>query len=153
MSKQVLNLYVNRYSTLAYMQFPGHATKFIVLAEDDQDDQEMLQFAFREVAPHMQLVCMPNGRTFMTWLEKQPDEGLPSVIVLDYNLPELNGAEIMQLLAPDERLKNIPKIIWSTSNSPVFRSICLELGAKDYIAKPSDLASYLAIARHILSFL
>lgn len=135
------------------MQFPGHATPFVVLAEDDQDDQEMLQFAFREVDPNMPLICLPNGKKFMTWLGEQPDDGLPSVIVLDYNLPELNGAEIMQLMEPDERLKDIPKIVWSTSNSPVFRSICMDLGAIDYIAKPSDLASYIAIARHILSFL
>ncbi|RPD38610.1 response regulator [Chitinophaga barathri] len=135
------------------MQFPGHAaTRFIVLAEDDQDDQEMLQFAFREVDPKMPLICLPNGKKFMNWLEEQPDDALPSVIVLDYNLPELNGAEIMQLLEPDERLKDIPRIVWSTSNSPVFRTICMELGARDYIAKPSDLASYIAIARHILTF-
>ncbi|MBO9152301.1 response regulator [Chitinophaga sp. GCM10012297] len=135
------------------MQFPGHATRFIVLAEDDHDDQEMLQFAFREVDPQMRLICLPNGKKFMNWLGERPDDALPSVIVLDYNLPELNGAEIMQLLGPDERLRNIPKIIWSTSNSPVFRSICMDLGASDYIAKPSDLASYIAIARHILSFM
>lgn len=134
------------------MQFPGHATPFIVLAEDDQDDQEMLQLAFRELNPAMTIVCLPNGKKFMHWLEEQPDDQLPAVIVLDYNLPEMNGAEIMQLLEPDERLRDIPKIISSTSNSPVFRNICMGLGASDYIAKPCDLASYLAIARHILSF-
>lgn len=135
------------------MQFPGHRTRSIVLAEDDLDDQEMLEYSFREIDPLLNVICVTNGRRLMDYLEALPDGELPELIILDYNLPELSGADIMRLLQENVRYVDIPKLIWSTSNSPYYKSVCLELGARDYIAKPSDLAAYLSVARHIRSFI
>lgn len=135
------------------MQFPGHTPRSIVLAEDDLDDQEMLEYSFREIDPELTVICVSTGRKLMDHLDRLPDGELPVLIILDYNLPELSGADIMRLLQGNPRYQAIPKLIWSTSNSPYYKSVCLELGAKDYIAKPSDLAAYLSVARHIRSFI
>lgn len=135
------------------MQFSGHVTGSIVLAEDDIDDQEMLEYSFREIDPQLPLICLPNGRKLMDYLSVLSESALPSIIILDYNLPELNGADIMRLLQQDHRYDHIPKLIWSTSNSPYYKSLCIELGALDYIEKPGDLAAYLSVARHMLSFI
>lgn len=134
------------------MQFSGHSKRLILLAEDDIDDQELLENAFNEIDPSWQLVCIPNGRKFIKYLDSIADRELPALMILDYNIPELTGVEIVQELNDQARYHGIPKIIWSTSSSPVFKAKSIELGVKDYIIKPSDLASFLSIAKYMLSF-
>lgn len=134
------------------MQFSGHSKRLILLAEDDIDDQELLENAFSEIDPTWQLVCIPNGRKFVKYLESIEDKELPALMILDYNIPELTGVEIVEELNDQSRYLGIPKIIWSTSSSPVFKARSIELGVVDYITKPSDLASFLTIAKYMLSF-
>ncbi|SFD27166.1 CheY chemotaxis protein or a CheY-like REC (receiver) domain [Chitinophaga sp. CF118] len=134
------------------MQFLGHSNRLILLAEDDIDDQELLESAFGEIDPSWRVVCIPNGRKFVKYLETIQDIDLPALLILDYNMPELTGVEIVKELNDNVRYLNIPKIIWSTSNSPVFKAMSIELGVADYITKPSDFASFQSIAKHMLSF-
>jgi len=124
---------------------------FILIADDDLDDQELLGDAFHAIDKSLALEFIHNGNKVIRYLEKLPDAELPSLIILDYNMPELNGVEILKVLNGGGRYKLIPKIIWSTSNSIVYKNICLQLGATDYIVKPSDLASFGSIAQHMLS--
>nr|WP_256379081.1 response regulator [Chitinophaga sp. SYP-B3965] len=123
------------------------------MAEDDIDDQEMLEFAVKEVDPLAKIVSITNGRKFIALLDGIPDHELPVLIILDYNLPELTGVEIVKLLNQKGRYQAIPKVMWSTSSSPVHKSISIELGILDYIIKPSDMASFISIAKHMLSFI
>jgi CheY-like chemotaxis protein len=134
------------------MQLLGHSKRLILLAEDDIDDQELLENAIEEIDPSWQLVCIPNGRKFVRYLENIGEEELPALMILDYNIPELTGVEVVKELNDKGRFIDIPKIIWSTSTSPVFKAKSIELGVKDYIAKPNDLASFLTTARYMLSF-
>jgi DNA-binding response OmpR family regulator len=69
---------------------------------------------------------------------------------LDFNLPELNGADILSRINAIERLNMVTKVIWSTSNSPVYEKICTELGAKAYFVKPTDFYGIEKIARTML---
>lgn len=134
------------------MQFLGHLNRLILLAEDDSDDQELLENAFGEIDPAWKVVCIPNGKRFVSYLDTIQDDQLPALLVLDYNIPELTGAEIVKVLNNHSRYQHIPKIIWSTSSSPVFKAMSMELGAADYITKPNDVASFLSIAKYMLSF-
>ena len=126
-------------------------TKFILLGEDDPDDQEMLKDVFSDIDNSFILFFVNNGREVLSALEKLDDEQMPCLIVLDYNMPELNGADILMEIGTNERYKNIPKIVWSTSDSNKFKKICLELGAADYVIKPSNIMGLEKIARHMLS--
>lgn len=144
---------MSNITTVEHIQFLGHTKKTIFLAEDDIDDQEMLEYAVREVDPFAEIVSITNGRKFIAHLYGMPDDELPSLIVLDYNLPELTGVEIVKLLNQESRYQEIPKVMWSTSSSPVHQSISFELGILDYIIKPSDMASFISIAKHMLSFI
>lgn len=134
------------------MQFSGHSNRQILLAEDDCDDQELLENALSQIDPAWQLVCIPNGKKFISYLDSMDDSQLPALMIMDYNIPELTGVEILKLLNSDTRYAGIPKIIWSTSNSPYFKAASIELGVADYITKPNDFASFLSIAKHMLSF-
>ena len=65
----------------------------IVLAEDDIDDQELLAEAFSEIDPSIRLYTFSTGKKFLNFLDALPDEEIPDLVILDYNIPELNGAE------------------------------------------------------------
>jgi DNA-binding response OmpR family regulator len=135
------------------MQLSGHSKRLILLAEDDIDDQELLENAIEEIDPTWRMVCIPNGRKFVKYLDNMDEGEIPALMILDYNIPELTGVEVVKELNEQGRFVDIPKIIWSTSTSPVFKAKSIELGVKDYITKPNDLASFLTTARYMLSFI
>lgn len=129
---------------------PVSSGKFILLGEDDIDDEELLKEIFTAVDPSYSLVFVNNGRNVISTLRSM--ENLPCLIILDYNMPTLNGAEILMELQADERYKAVPKVIWSTSNSDTYKNHCLEMGAQDYIIKPTSMQALQEIARYMLSF-
>jgi CheY-like chemotaxis protein len=126
-------------------------SKFILLGEDDPDDQEMLKEVFTAIDTAFILFFVNNGSEVLSALGKLKDDQMPCLIILDYNMPGLSGADILRELGTNERYKNIPKVVWSTSGSEKFRSVCLELGAVDYVLKPTDLPELEEIARYMLS--
>ena len=127
-------------------------SKFILLGEDDPDDQEMLTEVFSSIDNSFILFFVNNGTEVLSALEKLKDEQLPCLIVLDYNMPGINGAEILKEIGTNPRYQNIPKVVWSTSGSSKFKKTCMELGATDYIIKPSSHMDLEKIARYMLSF-
>ena len=124
---------------------------YIVLGEDDADDQEMLKEVFTSIDTAFVLFFVNNGSEILSALGKLKDDQMPCLIVLDYNMPGLNGADILRELGTNERYKNIPKVVWSTSGSEKFRSVCLELGAVDYVIKPNNVVGLEEVARYMLS--
>lgn len=126
-------------------------SKFILLGEDDADDQEMLKEVFTSIDQSFILFFVNNGNEILSALEKLREDQMPCLIILDYNMPGLNGADILRELSPSERYKNIPKVVWSTSGSEKFRNLCIELGATDYIIKPNNVDDLEKAARYMLS--
>lgn len=128
------------------------ASRTIYLAEDDLDDQDFLKEALRELDPSVKVVSFSSGLKFLNAIEEIPDENLPELIVLDYNIPELNGSEILNKLGRRSRYANIPKLVWSTSDSQLYRQTCLEGGADAYLVKPSSIRGISEIARTMLTY-
>ena len=125
--------------------------KFILLGEDDIDDQELLKEIFASVDGSFRLLFANTGEQVLSALNKLSNEQLPCLIILDYNMPVLNGADILKELNNESRYTGIPRIIWSTSGSETFKNTCLELGANDYLIKPSNLKEMADIVRYMLS--
>ena len=126
--------------------------KFILIGEDDIDDQELLKEVFTSVDKSFVLKFLNNGKEMIEYLQALPEVHLPCLVVMDYNMPEENGAEILRRLKMDKRYSPIPKIIWSTSNSEMYRNICLDLGANDYVIKPSNVREMEDVVKYMLSF-
>jgi len=126
-------------------------SKFILFGEDDKDDEDFLKEIFSDIDNSFFLQFVNNGRKLITFLNQVPADRLPRLLVLDYNMPELNGAEILRILQQQDRYKSIPKIIWSTSGSEIYKKKCLELGADEYIIKPSNVNDLKNIIHHMLS--
>jgi DNA-binding response OmpR family regulator len=97
------------------------------------------------------LTFIHDGKQVVEYLDGLSDDQLPCLIILDYNMPALNGAEILRGIRANSRYSAIPKIIWSTSPSDLYRKKCLEAGADDYVIKPSSVNELLETVRYIIS--
>ena len=126
------------------------ASPFIFLAEDDIDDQELLAEAFSQLDHTISVKAVNNGKKAVAFLEQLSAENLPCLIILDYNLPELSGAEILERLNHSKQYEDVVKVVWSTSSSPVYEKICLDLGAKAYLVKPNDISGIQRLAQAML---
>lgn len=126
--------------------------KFVLCGEDDKDDEDLLKEVFAGVDDSFSLYFANNGDRLVAALNHLPDDKLPCLIVLDYNMPELNGAEILKELKKNKRYDHIPKIIWSTSGAEIYKQHCLSLGASDYLIKPSSVKELLQIVKYMISF-
>jgi CheY-like chemotaxis protein len=128
------------------------AEKLIIIGEDDIDDREILEEIFLSIDEDLQFLFINNGQKMVEFLEDLVEEKIPCLIILDYNMPGLNGSEVLKRLHQIEKIKNVPKIIWSTSNASAYKKICLELGANDYLVKPSNIKELEKMLKHMLSF-
>ena len=126
--------------------------KFILSGEDDIDDQDLLEEIFISLDEKFMLVHIDNGKKIIEYLDQLPNDKLPCLIILDYNMPELNGSEILKLIRNNNRYDSIPKVVWSTSGSTAYKTSCLELGARDYLVKPSDMKSMVETVKYMISF-
>jgi CheY-like chemotaxis protein len=122
----------------------------ILLAEDDPDDQELIIHAFTELSPSFKLHIVNDGQEAIDFLSSTSDSKLPCLIVLDYNMPELNGAQVLQKLTNNKRYEHIPKIILSTSGNPRYIQDCLHKGAHAYRVKPDNFPELIVLAKEML---
>ena len=91
-----------------------------------------------------------SGEKAIKYLEKISDTELPCLIILDYNLPLVSGHQILMDIKNTNRFKNIVKVVWSTSNSPHYKKMCLDSGAAAYFVKPCDMNGINDIALELL---
>jgi CheY-like chemotaxis protein len=121
----------------------------ILLADDDEEDQELIKGAIIEESPGAHVTTVGNGEQVFSYLEgRQP---LPGLIVLDYKMPLLNGVETLERLGGDTRYASIPVVVWSTSNRKEYIDNCLEKGALRFYTKPNDPRELKAIVANLLS--
>jgi CheY-like chemotaxis protein len=128
----------------------GESDSYILLAEDDIDDQEILIEALQDQLPGIRVHVENNGNRAIDFLNHLPANETPALIILDYNLPELNGAEVLNSITSSNLVADVVKIVWSTSDSPFYRKSCLNLGATAYFVKPSSISGIKEMARMML---
>ena len=112
-------------------------TKKLMLIDDDRDDRFFFHLVVEELAPKFELTMVKNGKEALYQLRHS--DKLPDYIFLDLNMYEMPGKQCLLELKNDERLKNIPVVIYTTSAYPKDMQDCLELGAVHYLQKPFDL--------------
>jgi CheY-like chemotaxis protein len=109
----------------------------ILLVDDDLEDQGIIADAFREIGVVNGLFFESNGEKALAFMERQfSRQAMPRLIVLDLNMPKMNGTEVLRFLKSDARFKEIPVIIYSTALNMREKTECLNLGAFSYIIKP-----------------
>jgi CheY-like chemotaxis protein len=126
---------------------------YILLADDNADDQSFIRDAFAYIKAGIDLRIVDSGVELLEALQLMEEGRLPSLIVLDYNMPELNGAEVLQVLVKEPRYNGIPKILLSTSYYQKHIDHCLQLGATGYLIKPDNLFDWKRLAHKMLSYI
>jgi CheY-like chemotaxis protein len=107
----------------------------IFIADDDEDDLSFFHDAVRETCPTIELTTAEDGQVLLHKLENAP---LPDVILLDLNMPFINGKECLKVLRQNPQYNKVPILIYSTSNAKTDIDYCLQNGANYYIVKPSS---------------
>jgi CheY-like chemotaxis protein len=128
-----------------------HKQAKILIADDDLEDLELIEEAFLNVQPAAQLFKFTNGKSAIEYLNTIQDVELPCLMVLDYNMPEINGSEMLSHLKSQARFSAIPKVVLSTSNAPLHIHECMSHGATDYLVKPDNIKELNLLAQRLLS--
>lgn len=107
------------------------------MVEDSADDVDLFSLALKRYPSCMELSIVGDGEEALSYL-KQFSNGhdLPNLILLDLNLPRKHGSEVLREMKEDRKLKLIPVIVFSTSNSPADVLKAYQFGATGYFVKP-----------------
>ena len=124
-------------------------TPYILLADDDPDDRDSLIHPFLQQNPGVRVVSFGDGREVLSFLEACPDTELPVLILMDYKMPNVTAADILERLASDPRYTNIPKLVWSTSGRAEYDERCVRHGASQYFTKPNSLPELASIVERM----
>ncbi|MBO9204568.1 MULTISPECIES: response regulator [Niastella] len=125
----------------------------ILVADDDADDRAILEDAMMELNASQVLCFAQNGEEVLRLLGTDFNaDQKPALIILDLNMPKLNGTETLRRIKEDERFNTVPVIIYSTSLNPLEKDKCMLLGAHSYITKPVTLQESMDTAKAFLSF-
>ena len=125
--------------------------KTILFVDDDADDRDILADVLQHVNPQVNAVFAENGLKAIEYLSTtMKSSQLPCVIVLDLNMPFLDGKETFKKIRNELELGSVPVIIFTSSHNPNDRILFDSLGV-EFITKPDDFSHLNKIVSHIVS--
>lgn len=123
----------------------------ILYVDDDSDDCYFLQMSLSEEGNTADLTCAHDGEEAVKFLDSTNTADLPSLIVLDMNMPRWDGRRTLGYIKSQSRYANIPVVILSTSENKTDQEDCRQMGATTYLKKPFHYSGYREIVRKFLS--
>ncbi len=124
------------------------ACRSILLVEDDQVDVMTVKRALKEIHVTNPIVNQENGEEALQYL-RNPDNAKPCIILLDLNMPIMNGIEFLQIVKQDTLLRRIPVVVLTTSEEQLDKVSSFDLGVAGYMAKPVDYQQFVEVMRTI----
>lgn len=127
----------------------------VLLVEDDPGDVELTRAALKTAKILVNLHVVHDGVSALKYLRRQapyPDAVRPDVILLDLNLPKMDGRGVLRELKNDRALSSIPTIVLTTSESDMDIAHCYELGANCYLVKPLGFEAFIKVVHAIDDF-
>jgi CheY-like chemotaxis protein len=124
----------------------------VLYADDDIDDKEWISEACKEINCSFDLKFVNNGKEVLEYLSCASNGTESSLIVLDLNMPELDGRQTLKTLKTNPTYQHIPVVIVSTSSNKLDKEICHRLGAALYLTKPVTHGEWKDIIRKLQAF-
>lgn len=125
----------------------------ILLVEDDQSDAHLVRAALKENRVLCNLHHVLDGVDALAFLRRQGDAWRdavrPDLILLDLNMPRMNGREFLEVIKADEELRTIPVVVLTTSDVERDVVASYKLGAAGYITKPVDMDQFIEAVRQL----
>jgi CheY-like chemotaxis protein len=127
----------------------------ILLVEDNEGDIMLTREALKEAKISLKLSVVKDGKEAIDFINKQgkyTEATMPDMVLLDVNLPKINGLEVLQFIKTDEGLKHIPIIMLTTSSSEKDINASYKNYANCFITKPLDLNDFFSVVASIENF-
>ena len=125
----------------------------ILLIEDEPADACLVKLALHESNFSAKLYHVRDGAEALDFLHQQrlgySQAPRPRLVLLDLNMPRMNGREFLQHLRAERSFDNIPVVVFSTSEYEQDKKSCYALGANDFVTKPVDIDDFIAVIRGI----
>jgi CheY-like chemotaxis protein len=136
-------------------QFEGERQIEVLLVEDDPGDVMMTREAFNDYKLHNELHVVSDGAEAMAFLRQEGEYAgrpRPDLVLLDLNLPRMDGRQVLEAIKSDPELASIPVVVLTTSENEddVLRSYSLHANA--YVTKPVDFQRFIEVVRQIDDF-
>ncbi|MFC5570799.1 response regulator [Lysobacter yangpyeongensis] len=131
------------------------AHKDILLVEDNPDDVELTRLAFEEANVANRMTVVRDGAEALDYLfargayAGRDRHELPSIVLLDLNLPKLDGREVLQAIRAEPVTRDLPVVVLTTSAEPFDVEASYALGVNSYIQKPVDFEQFVAAVRQV----
>lgn len=130
----------------------------ILMANDDEDVCFLVEEALREVAPAVSIYFVENGEQLLDYLSRRNQYqdtnsfSFPDLIILDLNMPKIDGREALALLKSDPKFRRIPAVILTTSHREGDIINCYELGVNSFIVKPATFRILVEVMQSICRY-
>ena len=125
-----------------------NSSKPILLVDDDLVDVMTIERASKELKIGNEFVRAANGEEALAYL-RNPDNESPCIILLDLNMPRMNGHEFLLHVKSDDDLRRIPVVVLTTSREEEDRQKSFQMGVAGYMVKPADYQQFLKLMRTI----
>lgn len=122
----------------------------VLLIEDDMIEVMKLNRATKSLHLNHKIREANNGEEALNLLQQK--DNLPDIILLDLNMPKINGIEFLRILKADERLRYIPTIILTTSSNQRDLLECYKIGVSGYVLKPLKYEDYVSKIDKLLAY-
>ncbi len=130
--------------------------RYILIAEDDMDDRYLMKTALEETGITEEVRYAENGVEVINCLEavieKNGVYNYPKLILLDLNMPKMDGREVLKKIKSHESYRKIPVVVFSTTKNQLEVTRCYDLGANTYIIKPVSYDSLVETIRQICTY-
>lgn len=133
-----------------------HQTINIVMIEDDQGHARLIEKNIRRAGILNDITHFTDGTSALDYLFNAPDGPAlngPALVLLDLNLPDMSGTDILARIKDDASLRRTPVVVLTTTDDKVEIQRCYDLGCNVYITKPVDYESFAAAIRQLGLFL
>ncbi|WP_114416727.1 response regulator [Marinospirillum perlucidum] len=124
----------------------------VLLVEDEPADAHLVRLAFRESQLDIQMDQVVDGLDALAYLKKDPpyeQAATPGLILLDLNMPRMNGREFLAEVKKDAGLKRLPVVVLTTSDAEQDIESCYESGASGFITKPIDIDQFIHVIKSL----
>jgi CheY-like chemotaxis protein len=125
--------------------------RIVLCVDDDPDDRELIRSAVFNVDPSYRMAFATNGSEAIKYLLDSIDTELPCLIILDINMPGMDGKETILEIKKNPELMEIPVVVFSTSNHPSDQRFCEKIGV-ELVTKPASLKQITQEAKKLLHY-
>ena len=128
----------------------------LLLIEDNSADANLVEEALAEAQLDCSLQLFDDGAAaleFINRLDADSSGAGPDLILLDLNLPKVNGEQVLKRIRSSPKCKSAKVMIMSSSDAPTDREAAMKLGANEYFRKPSNLDQFMELGRRVRSML